>query len=157
MSDAKIEPWMTAAAEHIHKLRMGSLEVQFKMGLGATHPNLSNTEQNQLAQQLTIDAIARVLATHAPAQDQAIGPGDVVQFNNCHSVMGCCTYIVTGVTPVGRFELNYVGSYPGDLLVRIGRAQYWPDGSPVEGGGPNDSPTTKTDPAGREASGQSVV
>lgn len=151
MSDAKIEPWITAAAEHIHKLRMGSLEVQFKMGLGATHPDLSNTEQSQLAQQLTVDAIARVLATHAPAQDQAIGPGDVVQVETPYTPERHKSGYMVGNYMFSKAEYLTVGSVfkdsfmlhpweqcddpiPLSHVVRIGRAKYWPDGSVVEGG-----------------------
>lgn len=145
-----IEPWMREAAEHIHKLRMGSLEVQFKMGLGATHPNLSNTEQSQMAQQLTIDAIARVLATHAPdSATVPIGPGDVVQFKVAYTPPGYILQFDEHSTMFNSAEVVIVDAVqmggavvegldhdpiPFDLLTRIGRAVCWPDGSKVEEG-----------------------
>jgi len=149
MPDPKIEPWMVAAAEHIHKLRMGSLEVQFKMGLGATHPNLSNTEQSQMAQQLTIDAIARVLATHAPDPASVpIGPGDVVQFKvdtplhpfDCFA-KGFMKFKSGETCTVQTVESRHFiaagfddSPIPLTHVTRIGRAVCWPDGSKVEEG-----------------------
>ncbi len=95
-------------------------------------------ENPALADDLLV--LADIIATHAPKpEDQPIRRGDVVQLvANCHpKAVGriwIVQYVTTeqGVTTYGgNSGEDYLFAESADL-VRIGRAKFMPDGTPVE-------------------------
>lgn len=83
---------------------------------------------------IAIEKIAEIIARHAPAQATEIGPGDAVQVvskTHARSWLG----IIRERYDNGKWFVIGYGCADTHELQRIGRAKYWPDGSPVEGGG----------------------
>lgn len=122
--------WITRAVEEYVGSQLGELSETFGAAVRAT--------------------LAEIIAKHAPAQDQAIGPGDVVQFKVGYTppayidsfVLDCMMFdrgeviVVEAVESDGLiFEGLTESPIPFEHVTRIGRAKYWPDGSLVEGGG----------------------
>jgi len=97
-----------------------------------------------------IKEAADIIARHAPAEPTAIGPGDVVQFKVAYTPPGYALQFDEHSTMFNAAEVVIVDAVqmggavvegldhdpiPFDVLTRIGRAEYWPDGSLVKGGG----------------------
>jgi hypothetical protein len=124
MSEAKIEPWMVAAG-----MTISSAYVKY--------------------QQLPLYDITEIIARHAPDPASVpIGPGDVVQVVEDYMPPGSYPKLMFRkdycfvVSDIGAEDGKSWASYspvgcriPINVLTRIGRAVYWPDGSKVEEGG----------------------
>ena len=121
--------WITRAVEEYVGSQLGELSETFGAAVRAT--------------------LAEIIAKHAPAQDQAIGPGDVVQFKVAYTPPGYALQFDEHSTMFNAAEVVIVHAVqmggavvegldhdpiPFDVLTRIGRAKYWPDGSLVGGG-----------------------
>ena len=140
MSDPKIEPWMVAAAERLTEAEALSALASYR-------------------REVSIGLIADIIARHAPDPASVpIGPGDVVQVveivpayaSGWHSAfeIGDTLFVSMNLFDAGDLIIvdSVVGNgviceghtespIPIDVLTRIGRAVYWPDGTMVEGGG----------------------
>lgn len=133
--------WMIEAAKAVIEAEdEGALFRSIRAEMEATEGRRAGTDRD--ATRKTYEALADVIAKHAPAQDQVVGPGDVVQMVPGCSVDPC---EITIVKPSNFGESDFVALSTSGVcswrpchkshLIRIGRAKYWPDGSPVEGGG----------------------
>lgn len=126
MSDPKIEPWMVAAAERLTEAEALSALASYR-------------------REVSIGLIADIIARHAPDPASVpIGPGDVVQFKVGYTPRGYASMnlfdagdliIVDSVVGNGVICEGHTESpIPIDVLTRIGRAVYWPDGTKAEEG-----------------------
>jgi hypothetical protein len=133
MSDPKIEPWMVAAAKEVIEAEGdGHLFRTIRNEMEATEGRRAGTDRD--ATQRTYEALAAIIARHAPDPASVpIGPGDVVQVVSetaARSWLG----IVREKYDNGKWFVIGYGCADAHELARIGKAEYWPDGSKVEEG-----------------------
>ena len=85
---------------------------------------------------MQVTRISHAIRQHLPTIEamEPIRRGDVVQIDPTGS-MGCRpkTHVVTGVSEDGFVGLHNAPPVPISFVARIGRARYYPDGTPVEG------------------------
>ena len=120
MNDPKIEPWMTAAAKELYEVDKWK----------SYHHFVWDGARPSEAEQKVVDGFAEIIARYAPDPASVpIGPGDVVQ-----TPVGD-TYIVAGLRPDNHVNVWFnrtLVHVSTEHLTRIGRAEYWPDGTKVE-------------------------
>ena len=138
MSEPIVEQWMRDAADELGNLDIDDFQREA----------LVECERDEdRANALMLERLAGVIAKHAPdhfadaskmVEPQPIRRGDVVQcIRDCRADEGDGMYAVKdvsvtdGLTPGGRLLLYGRRFDPGSFA-RIGRARYYPDGTPVE-------------------------
>lgn len=118
MSEPKVKQWMRDAASEL-----GNLDIDDFQREALTECDRDEDRANALM----LERLAGVIAKHAPkSEPQPIRRGDVVQ-----SIHFGHLYIVQSVGDdlLAMTCGNYVSR---DNVTRIGRARYYPDGTPVE-------------------------